>query len=109
MSTQTPTADHHLPASIAEIESLHAEMRGKAREGSWSAFGELLARRNRLLATVSDGDRAVALTLALECNEAVLGHARSDRDTTASRIEAIGRKHAVGSYYRSNGGSGTEL
>ena len=109
MPTQAQMTGRRSPAAIAEIESLHAQMRRRAREGGWSAFGELLARRNRLLATVSDTDRAAALTLALACNEAVLDHARADRDAAANRIRAFGRKRAVGSYYRSNGGSGAEL
>lgn len=97
------------PASIAELDELHVQMRAKARAGNWSAFGELLARRDRLLVAVNDADRARALTSALRCNEAVLDHARADRDATATRIGELGQKRAIDRYYRRNGGSATEL
>jgi len=109
MSHTDDSVDAALPPSIAEIEALHERMRSRARAGRWASFAELLARRDRLLAAFDGPDRAAAFTAALACNEAVSACARADRDAAGKRLNDLGQRRAVDSYYRSNGGSDTEL
>jgi len=91
-------------AARAAIEALHETMRERAGAGQWSAFGHLLAERNRLLGDVEAGARRAVYESVLEVNRLLLDQARNDRRATSDRLHALKKQQSLEGYYQSNGG-----
>ena len=91
-------------AAAEEIDALNRELELCASAGQWSGFGELMARRDRLLSSLAAADRAEAFEKTLRCNENLIVHAAADRAQAAERLDAFRQRRTLDAFYERNSG-----
>ena len=90
---------------LAELEALQDSLELRASVGAWADFGELLARREALMARLEPADTREIYLRVLRSNARILGFARADRDAVALGLDGLRQKQAVASFYAWHGGN----
>ncbi len=101
MTVQTSSTANGLPLA-AEIADLHRNLEILAQDGKWSELADVMQRRDELLHTVTDIDRAILFSAAVRSNERLLKLAQADRQAVAHQLSSLRRSREGASRYDSH-------